>query len=750
MDRLLVDEGRCRKVSGLLRVIADLLDGDTSWSSVDKVPVETQSVPRDISTSTLREIIDAERQPKHVSKKHKMDQKASVKYNMALPFLFEIPSKKWKDVPRSLQKQMMSEGPFFHARLDYMSSIVSIYQPLDEVTVCTVAKSLHIPHGHFTANAPDFKFPEECIIPVHSVFPKQDSFPPNSADFQFIETRIIEEIGIPWQDLSSLLLPQKEGMVSDRSTHMPRQHLWQDAGFGGGRAFSRDKANHRLSRPSMLDGTMDPIMVKVLCTMTKMIKQNCPHVWHGRSTQRLERYAKRIDKENVIEYIWIAATDVNSAEVGQCGFHDDDLNDPNFPEVVILSKVVPCGVRSLRISVIAATRKSILDAERRENEDIGPSLRFLLHRYASIDDARKNTGPLTFATTTKSDGAWCGIGYSLYPCHLEASIYVSPIIHYSLRMIKQFHLDFVEVICIFRSFALCSFTTFFATAALIEVLQRPVLKQTGLEFGYNLLERVHEIYGSYKNSKKPIPGTRFTTSSETNLPSFEQFKEQIQHMVFVCIQSFGYDDAPTNKKTRANLYNMTMKGLKGSLPSCGVVGTNHLINAMSIVGCVPLWYSFEIQGTHESCGFQFLSREYGLRKGEQGTKQLLDSFTKAVEDVSGKFCSRRNAESIVCNIFQAQHKEAQRFTDLVWADQIVYEPTKSGVVLWKKNGMSVYTVGPLVVRWPYDATFKLGHEIYMKHEAVISKGIKHARIDEKFEHSTRTNYLSDSIQEALN
>ena len=683
----------------------------------------------------------------HVPKKQKL--KMGCQFDVANPFLFEIPNKNWKKVPRSFQKELMSEGPFFPGRLQYMNSIIAVYQPMDPVTVCTVAKSLRIPHGHFTTTAPAYKFPEECCIPIHTVYPKRESFPQVSTDFQFIEARIIDDLEIPWQDLGKLLW-NRNCNVDGKLSSNQRQSHWKDGGYGGGRAFSREMANHRISCPSLLDGTMDPLMIRVLCTMTKVIHANCPHIWCDRSMERLTRYAQRINQGNIIEYLRIAATEVtgHSSDHGLCGFHDDDLNDPNFSEVVIVSRVIQYENIYLRVSLIAATRKSIWDAECRENKAIGPSIRFLIHRYECFDVTRKSIHQYLLTTTNNRD-SWCGIGFGQYPCHLHSCVYVSPLVHFTLRMIHQFRIDFVEVVCIFRSFALCSNTTFFVTAALIELLQRQVMSHTGLHFGYHLLQRVHEISTSYKKSKKPIPGTRPSKNTDTPLPPFDQFKDQMKHMIFFCVQSFECINAPTNKKTRAHLYNKILKGLKACLPSCGVSGTNNLINAMSMVGVLPSWYSFEIEGAHEARGFQFLNQEFGLTKGEQGTGQLLDTLTRAVEDVSGKFCLRRHAENIVSNVFRSKEKGEKRFSDLLWAEQYIYEPTKTGIMLWKEDSTSVSTDAPLVIRWPYDSTLKSGYEIYMEHESMISKGHEHASIDRRFQHTTRTAYMADFLQKAL-
>ena len=158
----------------------------------------------------------------HVPKKQKL--KMGCQFDVANPFLFEIPNKNWKKVPRSFQKELMSEGPFFPGRLQYMNSIIAVYQPMDPVTVCTVAKSLRIPHGHFTTTAPAYKFPEECCIPIHTVYPKRESFPQVSTDFQFIEARIIDDLEIPWQDLGKLLWNRNCNVDGKLSSNQRQSH----------------------------------------------------------------------------------------------------------------------------------------------------------------------------------------------------------------------------------------------------------------------------------------------------------------------------------------------------------------------------------------------------------------------------------------------------------------------------------------------------------------------------------------------
>ena len=43
-----------------------------------------------------------------------------------------------------------------------------------------------------------------------------------------------------------------------------RQRVWKDAGYCGGRSYTRDPSNYCLSRPNLLDGTADPLMNNIL------------------------------------------------------------------------------------------------------------------------------------------------------------------------------------------------------------------------------------------------------------------------------------------------------------------------------------------------------------------------------------------------------------------------------------------------------------------------------------------------------
>ena len=374
---------RSSQVSGLLRYIADMLDSDNALPS---------------STNQYQAVLPSSHPlPKKIKTGHDCAG-LNATIDMHNPFLIKVPKESWKGIGRTVQKELMSHGPFHKPRLIHMSGLFAVYQSTHR-SMLSVIQTLAVPHGQYVTSAPGCRMPD-VGLPVTTVVPSDSPFPKTIETFKFVKSRSVTSTEFPWDEIKNMLLcaSDKAKQTMRVSTSL-RQRVWKDAGYCGGRSYTRDPNNYCLSRPALLDGTKDPLMINVMILFSRLLLECCPDIWIERSHHRLEEYSKKIHEENIIEYCRVALTQhsaiggcdgVGEDNLGHCHFHDDDLNDTQLCRVAILSKLVhDTDGNQFRISIIGATRKAIGDSEKRETCGIGPAVKFVYNQYTDTQPEQR-------------------------------------------------------------------------------------------------------------------------------------------------------------------------------------------------------------------------------------------------------------------------------------------------------------------------------------------------------------------------
>jgi hypothetical protein len=266
------------------------------------------------------------------------------------------------------------------------------------------------------------------------------ALPPLFTDYGFVETMTFsQDPGIDWSAVASLI--QAGQPPKGTTQNVKRQSSFVDYGYCGGKSHSRQEDG--MTEPSLLKGTDEEIPIQILQKLSGLIGKFFPEVWRGMTRERRESYANKLAANNTIEYLRLAKTEVSSSERGKretCNLHGDEKNDPLFSGCVIFSKVIWTGpTTGERYSAICATRRSIGASIKRANKTIGPALPFVMDCYRKCSIKRRSIS-LAFCDLDwhKATGTFPnGLPYHGIPCHLAGNFYISPVAHYTSRLISS-------------------------------------------------------------------------------------------------------------------------------------------------------------------------------------------------------------------------------------------------------------------------------------------------------------------------
>ena len=398
-------------------------------------------------------------------------------------------------------------------------------------------------------------------------------------------------------------------------------------GFSGGQATCRD--NEGIVVPSLNSDTTSPFILDIFCRASGLIKERLPFVWGAMGKGRLQQFAQQVHCSNIIEGITITVTQfahykthdetkVNNLHL--CGMHEDEKNSLVFPGVVVFSKLIAVTPLSTwRGTVIAYQRKSVDDAIVRKSTTEGPSLRHVMECYHSFPKKRKLVRAmlqdLDWVPVTETVGK---IPLLQIPCHLNACVFPSPLIHYIVKLVSKFQLNYIEVMAIVRCQCLTPHSNYFLCLELTNLLQLDRLPTTGLDLGFFIIERMFDSATLLASTKgQTIPGMRFSKYMPTEKVSYGQFCDQTTAMVFHGLTSLSHGESGYNAVEKSEYYSKFCIKFSGYLPNCGHLITNHILLLMSILGLVPLWFAGEFAGSPTAKGFVYLRHACGLKTGKE-------------------------------------------------------------------------------------------------------------------------------------
>ena len=200
--------------------------------------------------------------------------------------------------------------------------------------------------------------------------------------------------------------------------------------------------------PSLLEGTKTGKIRELFTTISGILSKHAAFLWEDMPSERKKKFCEKIAIDNKVEFLCLACTDISNEQCthGTCEFHVDKKNDKVLGEVAIFSTVYES---TKQLSLICCTRKSVGDALKKLDGDYGKAIRFVMDHYRKMPRTRTSVEALMKSLATVNElGNYKGYWYKNVRCHMDASIFVSGIVHFSLLLQKKFILDYVEMMSI--------------------------------------------------------------------------------------------------------------------------------------------------------------------------------------------------------------------------------------------------------------------------------------------------------------
>ena len=552
----------------------------------------------------------------------------------------------------------------------------------------TVISRLDIPHGHVERNS----YVELCqagnveIVEVsRSLYLKDD----DNICVQFIklDDKNDKDIYPILKVIAARLLSRaiKSSNRKGNSTNIvKRQRLYEDVGFSTNVASSRVQSKLGISKPTLLQGTMDPFFLNLFKKFSKLLNRYCDWLWKGMNRRRRLDFAGTIQHQNVIEAMRIAMNlifikDWEATRDYFCNFHTDNYNDEIHQQVATLSGIV-CVVPDLiyaRVSVIFYTRSSLSNHATRVMND-GEFITDLSHLLFRFDSWRKHTDELVGHLYIKRNCCkhqsreGTGLQYWLFKSHLNPFVALSPWIYYGFRLIKFMCLDYVEATSMCRAFATQHYTTYFFVIVVKQILDGKKRVSRGYLLGFELIQEMLQLE---REHRKSIPGLRYQLESPNgvSLPNANDWIIQVQRMVLLQLKSWlgkGGSNANQRYQEYKRLYN-EMIG-KHCWDGCGKLGINAALGAFAIIGTIPLYFADEYHNANQGKAFKHFAKSFDFKTDTEVSNRLLISLSVHMlnQNYAG---SKRISEHGIWKAFSKVTKSEEMTKDLIFDGQHIYE-----------------------------------------------------------------------------
>eukprot|EP00978_Attheya_sp_CCMP212_P012482 scaffold31138_cov58-Attheya_sp.AAC.5 len=424
-------------------------------------------------------------------------------------FVFEEPFPTYFKLPAMERTRLCSLGPLHVDRLKYIMHLHFTIQPVESIQL-TVSPRLDLPHYQTSLESLSSG---ACSIPSRLLPAKiyyedeESTFLYVTTQFNHDESRLLDCIG--WEELGNMILTSKKDTSADISSSNRQRH-YLDFGFTSNVSTSRTKDILGISCPHRKHGSQDIIFHSPINAMSRIISnRNFPFIMKLIDQDRANFFSRTIYSENHYFEAWrIALTD----NLSVCGVHEDKNNDPAYPSVSVLSKIIQIDAKAWRISIIFYSRHSIGSYIHRRDKSYGPALQFVMNAYNSVHESRRIIKDDTFSLP-KHVFSQLGTHCEEHLCHMKPSVNVSPIVHFTLMFIFHFKLDYFGAISLVMAWAHMAYTPYFYCYTIQFLLVEDILPVKGDLVGFSILCFMKDFRHNHYQGRM-IPGLKLSTTED--------------------------------------------------------------------------------------------------------------------------------------------------------------------------------------------------------------------------------------------
>ena len=481
-----------------------------------------------------------------------------------------------------------------------------------------------------------------------------------------------------------------------------------DLGYACGQNLERDLDQFGVTRPRILDRTLETVFVAIqeqLSTLIDAISQAFFLPAYHRVDRIDERFARKLHPNGIIPS-WRAAINGPNQKLE---VHEDSNNDnrENMSPVGVLSRIYSTQLGPVRLTKIGYSRQSLFDSIRREQE-IKPIVSEFKNWEKGQSEMQSTISEDLFNLEPNSSIP----GVVEIPCHLERAVGVSPYIHSTIRLQRLMKLTRHQCVAILYN-CVTNESPFFFYSVYEYILsldyntRKTLAEKSPIDIGTWFHDNIWTRIIDKKGDKEKCALPRRHQPHNNKKPKEEKISMSITNLIRLTDQ-FCWLDSNESKKQfhHSKAIAILMRSPEmGGCHGCGGLTSQTLLYTLSCVGLIPIHVSNwgELAGTETS---RFLESHFGLSYSEGRVEQFLNccvasspGYTK--EQIENRICkwTRSKREELKTKETVSTISSKMKFRDAIWPGQAIYQTQKGGMLaIYTKNGRKI--IHPPARDWP--------------------------------------------------
>jgi hypothetical protein len=566
-----------------------------------------------------------------------------------IPFFFETLETSFFALKKKEQLKLLSLPPV--SRKQYIIRVVRVNQPILGWQRTNAFSLNNTPHYQDFDQA---KY-DDIGIRVHPLRSPNEDVPGGNVSIASLTEEHCDLLdSLPTDDFVKICFSQ----ANKKPQQTSRQHYYFDRGYSGGQCPTRQNDPNFIVTPDLLKNSKTILSLQLFTTLSRIVG----NIWNYPS-ERLDQFARKINKSNFIETIRVAVTLPKVSE-SLCACHFDDKNDPRFPAVTVFSKVVFHEGQCIRLSIILYSRKAIGDylQTKQANEQ---SIKYVLDNVNSFKNCYidKSIFQSSFETVQNVQDI------RLIKPHANPGPHASTVVDIICKFSVRFNCDLIEIISLLQASNSTPGAPFYFHKALSAIIKQGAQKRGSL-VGFEVAQNAASLW--LQNGKESnVRPYRYSMNFSPKAGKRSSFLKGVQRTYALCLWTWNqFPTRPTSLRKMMSVNSLLSSLLSEPVDKVDHKGATNTIARMSILGLLPLWLLDEASITTNNPCFSFCRKKFDL----PNTQSFATSWFKtAHHNYYTKYgpITRRNFRHAMCK--SAQGKQDILFSrDCVSLNGVIY------------------------------------------------------------------------------
>ena len=139
------------------------------------------------------------------------------------------------------------------------------------------------------------------------------------------------------------------------------------------------------------------------------------------------------------------------------------------------------------------------------------------------------------------------------------------------------------------------------------------IRHTSVRLGFTMIKLMDHFHQRVKTLGVSQGYRRFATYRHVDIPSFEEFKNNVTAMTAYCISISGRYNNPRSKSQRKNIYKAVISSVRQLTQKVGDLAALHSVSMKSELGLLPSWCARMALFRHDAKGISFINKRFGMK-----------------------------------------------------------------------------------------------------------------------------------------